>query len=266
MTVAPLAAVALMATAAWIWWSAPSPADRLRAIRTTPTSHSRSGVAGSRAWSSAVFGWTGVGGRTGTSVGVRQCGAASAMGIVGFLVLEGVGGALTGAALAGVTLLVLRGRQTPCARREIERIGADLPFAADLMVACLKAGHPLVGAVETAAAAIGGPLGHRLSWVSGQLRLGAHPEDAWSSLSDEPPVAQLARTMIRASVTGSPVADALTRLGDDAAVASRATSSAAARRVAVQVVAPLGLCFLPAFVLLGIVPVIAALAAQVLVP
>jgi hypothetical protein len=45
---------------------------------------------------------------------------------------------------------------------------------------------------------------------------------------------------------------------------SRAAGAEAARRVGVLVVAPLGLAFLPAFVLLGIVPVVIGLAAPLL--
>lgn len=198
--------------------------------------------------------------------GVRRGVAAIAIGVVGFLLVEGLTGAVAGVLLATGAFLVLRNRPTPSARREMDHITADLPFAADLMVACLKAGRPLSGAVETVAAAVGGPLGERLAWVGGQLRLGAHPEVAWASLAREEPLARLARTMIRAAETGSPVADALTRLSADATAAARAASSAAARRVGVQTVAPLGLCFLPAFVLLGIVPVIAGLATRVLLP
>ncbi|WP_245646751.1 type II secretion system F family protein [Microtetraspora niveoalba] len=145
-------------------------------------------------------------------------------------------------------------------------MAADLPFAVDLMVACLRAGQPVIGAVETVAEAVAGPLGERLSWVGGQMRLGADPESAWDALAHDPPLAPLARTMIRAVRRGAPVAEVLTRLADDARQAARASSSAAARKAGVQAVAPLGLCFLPAFVLLGIVPVVAGLAVQVLLP
>ncbi|MFD0891079.1 type II secretion system F family protein, partial [Streptosporangium algeriense] len=67
-------------------------------------------------------------------------------------------------------------------------------------------------------------------------------------------------------LSGAPVADILTRLADDARQEARSAASAAALRVGVQAVAPLGLCFLPAFVCLGIVPVVAGLAGDVLFP
>jgi pilus assembly protein TadC len=148
-------------------------------------------------------------------------------------------------------------------RRQQARITADLPFAIDLMVACLRAGRPVSGAVEAAAEAVRGPLGERLMWVNGQLRLGARPEAAWSELEADRCLAALARGMTRAVLSGAPVADVLARLADDARLEARAAATAAARQVGVQVVAPLGLCFLPAFVCIGIIPVVAGLADQV---
>jgi pilus assembly protein TadC len=70
------------------------------------------------------------------------------------------------------------------------------------------------------------------------------------------PMAPLARTMIRAIETGAPVADGLNRLVDDQRRARRWDSERRARAVGVKAAAPLGLCFLPAFIAIGIVPTI----------
>ncbi|MEV8636730.1 type II secretion system F family protein [Streptosporangium sp. NPDC051023] len=190
----------------------------------------------------------------------------AAVGLTVFLVVGAVPGAVAGMVGFVGALGVVRKREPPRLRRERDRVAADLPLAVDLMVACLRAGRPVAGAVEATVEAVGGPLGDRLAWVSGQLRLGAPPEDAWRALAAERPLAPLARTMSRAALSGAPVADVLTRLSDDSRQAARAASSAAARRVGVQAVAPLGLCFLPAFVCLGIVPVVVSLAGDVLLP
>ena len=67
--------------------------------------------------------------------------------------------------------------------------------------------------------------------------------------------------------TTSPVttaAAAVARLAADARAQSRAEGEQRARRVGVLVVAPLGLCFLPAFVLLGLVPMLLSLAGDLL--
>lgn len=192
--------------------------------------------------------------------------AASCAGLITGLVLMGIPGIVVGVLAALLTGWTLHRREPPEARQDRDQITADLPFAADLMVACLLAGQPVSTATENAAQAVGGPLGKRLTWVSGQLRLGADPEPTWALLAPDPSTGHLARTMSRAALSGAPVADVLTRLADDARESARTTAVAAARRVGVKAVAPLGLCFLPAFVLLGIVPVVAGLAGTVLIP
>ncbi|MGI5485220.1 type II secretion system F family protein [Microtetraspora malaysiensis] len=197
---------------------------------------------------------------------LRGLAIAAPAGVVAFLVFGGAPGAVAGVLVAGGAWAIARRRESADVRRRRERMAADLPFAVDLIVACLRAGQPVIGAVDAVAEALGGPLGERLSWVAGQMRLGAEPEAAWGALAQDPSLAPLARAMIRAVRRGAPVAEVLTRLADDARQAARASSSAAARKAGIQAVAPLGLCFLPAFVLLGIIPVVAGLAAQVLVP
>jgi Flp pilus assembly protein TadB len=199
-------------------------------------------------------------------IGRQELGIAAPVALLVFLVVGGIPGMLAGTSLGACVAVVASRREPAEIRRRRERMTADLPFSADLMVACLRAGQPLSAAIDTAAEAVEGPLGERLSWVGGQMRLGADPEVAWAALADERALASLARTMTRAVQSGAPVADVLTRLADDARQGARAASSAAARRVGVQAVAPLGLCFLPAFVFLGIIPVVAGLAAQVLLP
>ncbi|WP_223166567.1 type II secretion system F family protein [Nonomuraea sp. SYSU D8015] len=180
--------------------------------------------------------------------------------------IGGIVGILAGLLIAPATGVYLHRKEPTQTQHEREQIAKDLPFAADLMTACLLAGRPVSAATEIAANAIGGPLGQRLAWVSTQLRLGADPEPTWGLLAKDPALGQLSRAMTRAAQSGAPVADVLTRLADDAREASRAATVASARRVGVKAVAPLGLCFLPAFVLLGIVPVIAGLASTIVLP
>jgi Flp pilus assembly protein TadB len=182
------------------------------------------------------------------------------------LLVGGGAGLIVALLIAPIVGVVLHRQDDPETRRDSKQITADLPFAADLMAACLLAGQPVSAATETAAGALAGPLGQRLSWVSRQLRLGADPDPTWAFLAQEPATAQLSRAMSRAAQTGAPVADVLTRLANDARQSTRATSVAAARSVGVKAVAPLGLCFLPAFVLLGIIPVVAGLATAITVP
>jgi pilus assembly protein TadC len=99
-----------------------------------------------------------------------------------------------------------------------------------------------------------------LASVSAQVRLGADPGDAWLRLARDPVLAPLARTAARASNSGAALAPTLARLARDQRRTARTAAEARAQAAGVRAVAPLGLCFLPAFVVLGIVPAIAGIA------
>ncbi|GIH80386.1 type II secretion system F family protein [Planobispora longispora] len=261
MTDVPLGVVpaaVLAGLAVWLWESPDDPVRRLRQACSRPADLPEARVPAPGEPGREEAGRRRPG-RGDAAIGV-------AVGLATFLLLGGTAGAVLGVVGSVAVPLILRRREPPGSRAERDRITADLPLAADLMVACLRAGQSVTGALDVTVQAIGGPLGDRLAWVNGQLRLGAAPESAWSTLAAEPALASLARTMNRAALSGAPVADVLTRVADDSRQTVRAMSAAAARRVGVQAVAPLGLCFLPAFVLLGIVPVVAGLAGEVMLP
>lgn len=161
------------------------------------------------------------------------------------------------AVVAGVVL----GRLEPAhVRRRRQRIAADLPIAVDLLAACLRSGSAPVAAVAAVRQAVAGPVGEALGGVVAMLRLGGDPVDCWASLSREAALAPLARTAGRAMASGAPLADALEHLAADCRERRRADAEAEAKRVGVRAAAPLGLCFLPAFVLLGVVPIAAGIA------
>jgi Flp pilus assembly protein TadB len=151
-------------------------------------------------------------------------------------------------------------------RRRQARLIADLPVAVDLLAACLRGGAPWHEAVAAVADAVGGPLGDELRAVSVQIRLGADPAEAWLALAKEPMLAPLARAAVRATSTGAALAPSLSRLARDQRRVARSAAAARARAAGIRALAPLGLCFLPAFVLLGVVPAIAGIASTLLLP
>jgi pilus assembly protein TadC len=73
---------------------------------------------------------------------------------------------------------------------------------------------------------------------------------------------RLAAVAVRSSESGAALADALNRLGKELRAERTVTAVAAAQRAGVLVVLPLGLCFLPAFVLAGLVPVVISVFSQ----
>jgi Flp pilus assembly protein TadB len=158
----------------------------------------------------------------------------------------------------------LRRREPPEVRAARMRAVADLPLGADLLAAVLRAGAPVDRSVSAVAAALGGPLGERLDRVGRSLRLGAEPPEAWAHLADVPGAERLVAAAVRSSSSGGALAGALTRLADDLRGDRAVAVEAAAHRAGVLIVLPLGLCFLPAFVLAGLVPVVVAVLGDVL--
>ena len=183
-----------------------------------------------------------------------------APGPVGLLLAVGV--AVCGP--AGVRRL-----QQPAWLVEDEAAAQDLPLALDLLASCLSGGAPLERAVAAVAAAVPGPCGRRLGSVATALAVGSPPAEAWQRLAGPAqaaggPAQAAARALARASEGGAPVAAAVSRIAASARADAAAAASRAARRAGVLAVGPLGLCFLPAFVLLGVVPAVIGLAAPLL--
>lgn len=141
--------------------------------------------------------------------------------------------------------------------REREALTRDLPLAVDLLAACAAAGQPVDRALGVVAQAIGGPLAQRLQAPLARLRLGADPVTEWGALTGDDQLGALARTMTRSLQSGAPLANGLSRLAEDSRRESRTLSQARARSVGVKAAGPLAVCFLPAFMLIGVVPTIA---------
>lgn len=158
----------------------------------------------------------------------------------------------------------LRGREPASVRREREEVLADLPLGADLLAAALKGGTAVDSSIAAVAEAIGGPLGARLQRTARSLRLGADPAEAWAHLDGVPQTERLVAAAVRSSASGGALSGALERLAGDLRADRAVAAEAAAQRAGVLIVLPLGLCFLPAFLLAGLMPVLVAIFRQVM--
>ncbi|WP_425435431.1 type II secretion system F family protein [Micromonospora pattaloongensis] len=185
-------------------------------------------------------------------------------GVAVALLVGGAWGVAVGVATAFALPRLLRRLEPAAARRIRQRESADLPLAADLLAAALRSGAPVDRAAAAVAEALGGPLGERLATAARALRLGAEPQEAWAQLAPVAGGERFGRAAVRSAASGAALAGALTRLADDLRADRAAATEAAARRAGVLIVLPLGLCFLPAFILAGLVPVIVAVLGDVL--
>ncbi|GAA3493104.1 type II secretion system F family protein [Streptomyces prasinosporus] len=180
-------------------------------------------------------------------------------------------GGLTGVAVGLIAAAGLRRwRRTADGppTRERERLAAgaarQLPLAADLLSACIAAGAGPVTAAQAVGDTLGGPVGQALARGAAEVRLGGEPGAAWRRLASVPGAVVLARLLERADVSGLPLSAPVARLAAEARAEWTRAATARARRAAVMVSAPVGLCFLPAFVAVGVLPVVIGLAGGVL--
>jgi tight adherence protein B len=166
---------------------------------------------------------------------------------------------------------------------------ADLPVALDLTAACLAAGTPPDVAQHAVGSALGPPLGPALTAVALRTGRGEPPGEAFTELVESgrrrrfhglgvglgsgfgfragrdgagpsgtatTAVVGVSRAFARSGDSGARVAATLERIADRLRANTHADTVEAVRRAGVVAVLPLGLCFLPAFGLLGVVPVV----------
>ena len=169
-----------------------------------------------------------------------------------------------GGLVAGVVVAVLVARcaasaETAGERRRRDELRADLPVLVLLLATTLRAGAPPGEAVRRACSALPGAAADRLAPVTDRLALGGDPVAVWDHVARDPDLAPLGRSMARAQRSGAPVATTVQRLADELAASARADVEDRARAVGVRAAVPLGLCLLPSFLLLGIVPMVAGL-------
>jgi Flp pilus assembly protein TadB len=185
------------------------------------------------------------------------------LGIAVAVLAGGWWGLPLGVAAAFVADRGLRRLEPSSARARRLREAADLPLVADLLAVALRGGTPVDRAAAAVATAVPAPLGDRLQQAARLLELGATPAEAWDQLATVAGADRVIRAAVRSADHGGALAGALSRLAEDLRADRAAAAEATARRSAVLIVLPLGLCFLPAFVLAGLVPVIIAVLGDV---
>ncbi|MFB6477528.1 type II secretion system F family protein [Streptomyces virginiae] len=183
--------------------------------------------------------------------------------LAGWVLVGGVTGVVVGG-LAAFGVRRWRARVRPPAGTDPREAERQLPFAADLLAACLAAGAGPVEAAEVVGESLRGPVGDRLARAGAELRLGGEPGAGWGRLAEIPGARALADCLERAARTGAPAAEGVSRLASGLREDRARTAGARAQRAAVLVTAPVGLCFLPAFLAIGVAPVVIGMASGLL--
>jgi Flp pilus assembly protein TadB len=174
----------------------------------------------------------------------------------GWAFVGGLLGVAAGLAVATISWRVLGRTESPAVRRRRERLARELPVGVQLLGSCLAAGAAIGPAFQVVADALPGPLGDELRRLHHRLELGVDPRVVWRELGAHPQLAALGRTLGRAHETGVSVATGIEALAGELRARARTQVEERARSVDVRAAAPLGACFLPAFLLLGVVPLV----------
>lgn len=158
-------------------------------------------------------------------------------------------------------------RQPTVAESELSPSEYDIHATAsalDLLSSCLRSGLDIAASASAVAGVAPEPMASALRRASHVLSLGGEPESAWSALAADADTEAVARVILRSARSGTSMADATAEAATELRSRADDAAAAAGERAGVMVSGPLGLCFLPAFVCLGIVPVVIGLAGSVL--
>jgi hypothetical protein len=140
----------------------------------------------------------------------------------------------------------------------------EVASAMVLLAVALQSGCGVVEAIEHVASVGGDAAARQLGVVAAALRWGVGDDQAWSVV--DPAWSRTALALRLAARSGVAPATMLVDGAEDLRSGRLAAVDAAAGRVAVRLVLPLGAAFLPAFILTTVVPVVLALTRQVLAP
>lgn len=213
--------------------------------------------------------WAGALGRllspvTGAPGRVVRAAAAVTFGCVLLPLLDGLPAPPLQAFAGGVALFVGLGRwPQPQGRERARTMVAGVPSVCTLLAVCLEAGLPLRNAVAAVADGLTGPVAEVLRRLHASVQLGGPETDAWRELgAGEPAFEQLAREVAHAVESGTALAPVLRHHAHEARRTVAAGAQARARRAGVSSVLPLMACFLPAFLLIGVVPIVGGVAGR----
>lgn len=139
---------------------------------------------------------------------------------------------------------------------------SQLADVADLLALVFSAGCGVVEALELVGDQYPNVLGRHLRTVAAAMRWGLEEADQWAAVPREwAPIRQALRIAVE---SGVPPAEALTSAARDLRRTEQHRVEVAASELGAKAVLPLGLAFLPAFLLTTVVPVVLMLAGELI--
>lgn len=188
---------------------------------------------------------------------------AAAVGGVSMAVLAGgAAGVVAGTIVTATGWWAIRRTRRPRAPGATIADKLRLAGTLDLLAACLHAGLPVPSALEAVAGTAPVAASTALSSAAGLLALGSGPDEAWAPVRAVPGLGELAAAAVRTSRSGAAFATAAADLAGRFRDELATEAEERAERAGVALALPVGLCFLPAFFCLGVLPVVLGLAGR----
>ncbi|WP_195839856.1 type II secretion system F family protein [Cutibacterium porci] len=163
-------------------------------------------------------------------------------------------------ALGGTVVWWGTGRLESAGHRRVEqRRAAQLPETLMMLASAMEAGLPLRAAVTTVADSLEGPCAEDLRRLALALAAGVPDSTAWNDLASVTVWRDPAQDVSRAVNSGEGISELLSAHAAQLQVAAAEKAEKSARKAGVDAIGPLVCCHLPAFLLVGVVPIIAGM-------
>ncbi|MBV9598761.1 MAG: type II secretion system F family protein [Chloroflexi bacterium] len=148
-------------------------------------------------------------------------------------------------------------------RRQIKKrqkaIDRALPYALDLMVACLEGGLSLDATLAKVAEQSNGPLSEEIRRTLQEMTLGRQGAEALRDLGDRtgaPDLKRLTENVVQAERMGISITDAMRTLAEESRIKRRQRAEEMARKAPIKMVPVLIFCILPALMAIVMTPAV----------
>ena len=136
---------------------------------------------------------------------------------------------------------------------------ASIPLLLELLATALESGLPIQGALQVVAEVAEAKMRTKLLQVVAGLRIGASWQDSWAGCLGEDGIEQIRDALSFGAATGASAAPLLYAQARHYRSSAARDAQKRAAALGVKLVLPLGLCALPAFIAVGVVPVVMAM-------
>lgn len=160
----------------------------------------------------------------------------------------------------GVVARCLQRTRGQGSKVDAHALAADI----DLFAAALRAGLSVQHAVSAVALAADEGTARHWRQVATLLSVGVSVERAWADCVEIPGLRDIASLVVMSGQSGAAIASGCARITDTLRADAAASATAAAERAGVFISLPLAVCFLPAFIILGLAPVVISLGSELL--